>query len=227
MAEDKKNKKARQHSYSSTAEFENCPLKFKELRLLGNFKSEDTHPAAAKGLKLHRLFEDALADDVNVGEDYQWVMDYVRGYTGLKIPEQKLAVDESFKPCEWFADKTFYRAILDVMVINDKHVDLFDYKTGRFRPKPRQIQEQALMAWFHFPHLETATARLIWTDADHAPTTLSFNKARDAERMIDELLEIPAQIRTAFEKDDFPATPNPLCGWCEVFSCRHNTKARA
>lgn len=217
-------KKAQQHSFSSTSQYELCPLQFKELRLLGNFKTELSHPAAAKGVRIHQLLENALADDVSVGVDYQWTLDYVRGFTGLKVPEQKLAVNQSFEPCDWRDNGVFYRAILDVMVLNGKHVDLFDYKTGKYRPKPRQIQEQALMAWLHFPHLETATARLIWTDADHAPTTVSFNKANDCERMIDELLTIPKAIREAFEEDHFPATPNNLCSWCDVISCSHNTK---
>lgn len=212
------------HSFSSTEEF-NCPKRYKAVRLDKVFKDDFSHPSALRGTRLHGEWEHALLHGNDVGDDYQWVMQYVREkFTGLKFAEKKLAINSRFEPCSWFDRDVFYRFILDVGVLSGSHIETIDYKTGKFRPKPRQGQEQVLAAFFHFPHLLTGTARFLWTDADAAPTVTHYDKKKDAERMVDELLDIPRAINKAIEDDNFPAKPDHHCNWCPVLSCEHNKK---
>lgn len=209
------------HSFSSTELFE-CPMRYHALKI-DKTVSEDNNYAASRGARLHKEWEEALLHGNNVGPDYQWVMDYVREkFTGLKMAEKKLAIDYNFEPCSWTDPNTFYRAIVDVAIIKGDHLDTIDYKTGKYRPKPRQGREQVLLTMLHLPHIETASARFLWTDADAAPTVTHYNKKEQAEEMVEQLLEIPREIEKARDNEDWPAKPGTYCNWCPVISCTHN-----
>lgn len=209
------------HSFTSTELFE-CPRRYNEIKLLNTFSDGDSF-ASSRGSRLHKEWEHALLHGNGVGDEYDWVLQYVREkFTGLKFAEKKLAIDYNFKPCDWRSSNTFYRAIIDVGVINCQHLDTIDYKTGKFRPKPRQGLEQMLLAMIHFPQIKTGSARFLWTDADAAPTVTHYDKEKQADEMLDQLLEIPREIEKAREKDDWPEKPDTHCNWCPVVSCTHN-----
>lgn len=210
------------HSYSSTKDFESCPHKYNEVKRLKHFKGK-THPAAERGKLIHKKFEEALSHDIDVGQDYQWALSYVRQFTGLKVPERQLAIDYEFQPCAWFGDNVFYRAVLDVMIINGDHLICIDYKTGKRRYDPRQGREQALLAWLHLPHIHTAEAHFLWLDADHAPDVERYDRHKDGESMIEALLEAPSDIETCAEEDKWERRPSGLCKFCPVVSCPHHS----
>lgn len=210
------------HSFSSTSTFETCPKQFHEVRILKNVVYKPG-AEALRGTKLHAKWEEALDNDFDVGPDYQFVLDYVRKFTGLKVAERKLAINHEFKPCDWFAPDVFYRAIVDVMIFNGDKIVTIDYKTGKYRPKPRQGQEQVLLAMLHFPHIQEGESIFLWTDAEPAPTRNTYHRVKDGKRMMEDILEIPNAIQASFDSDNWPEQKSGLCArHCPVVDCQYN-----
>jgi len=46
-------------------------------------------------------------------------------------------------------------------------------------------------------------------------------------RMWNGWLEKVRKLERAVDRNEWPATPNPLCGWCPVKKCPHNTNPKA
>ena len=53
------------HSYSSVKDFEGCPRRFHEVRILKNFKSQNTD-ATLYGTAVHKALEDYVQDGVAI-----------------------------------------------------------------------------------------------------------------------------------------------------------------
>jgi hypothetical protein len=212
------------HSFSSTSTYETCAHRYQQVNLLKVYKDAE-HPAGQIGTEIHKSFELALETDSEVESehgDYNEVMEYVRSFPGLKIPEMRLAIDRAWKPCDFFDDKVWYSGIVDVTIINGTQATVFDYKTGKHRLKARQANDNALMLFLHYPFIEDVHFEFLWVKAGVEPDVFDYNRERDSQSMLETILDIPEQIEASDKEDDWPTTKSGLCnGWCPVVSCPH------
>jgi hypothetical protein len=132
--------------------------------------------------------------------------------------ELKLAINYEFKPVDFWDKATFLRGKADVVLINGLRAYIADWKTGKPREDPFELEVQALLLKAAYPNLELILGSYIWLrdcsvgrKHDLSDTSRTRNKVATIVRAIE-------QDRT-FEK-----RPGPLCGYCNVLDCEHNRK---
>lgn len=137
-------------SYSSTDQFNTCPIKFQKINWLREYRGS-SNAAAERGTQMHDEYENCILDDTDYSiVEYQWVLDRFRALTGLKIPEMQLAINHEWEPTPYDFGKdpdgksisnpdAFYCGKIDFTCLNGTHADVWDLKTGKRKmkePKP-------------------------------------------------------------------------------------------
>ena len=87
-------------SYSSLKEYENCPRKYHQMRVLENYKIEPT-PQMLYGTEVHEALELYVKENKPLAKNYQRfqkVVDTLIAIPGEKLPEYKMALDKNLKP---------------------------------------------------------------------------------------------------------------------------------
>ena len=82
------------HSYSSVKDFEGCPRRYHEVRILKKFKSQDT-AATMYGTAVHKAFEDYIRDGTPLPEQFK--MFELFGFT----PDSRKPLPVRRKTCAW------------------------------------------------------------------------------------------------------------------------------
>lgn len=131
--------------------------------------------------------------------------------------EVELAVDSRWKPVQWFSKDAWLRTKLDVLHFLKAGVaKITDWKTGRFKPDGAyadQLEIYATAALCSFDVLDTATSRLVFTDAGEVVerpegtvtrATLEAAKKKWTKRSL-----------PLFKDTTFAPKPSMGCRWCD------------
>ena len=92
------------HSYSSIKDFEGCPRRYHEVRILKKFKSKDTE-ATLYGTAVHKAFEDFIKDGVELPPTFAAYRPFVEPLAvaaGTIMCEERMAIRADFSPCGFF-----------------------------------------------------------------------------------------------------------------------------
>jgi hypothetical protein len=99
---------------------------------------------------------------------------------------------------------------------------LIDWKTGKVREEPFELEVQAFLLKAHRPRLEIIKGRFFWLKEKRLGDVHDLS---DTERTANSIRRQIGEIESRRERE-WPKTPNPLCGWCRVTSCEHNSKGK-
>ena len=228
------------HSYSAEDMYLQCQKKYHEVRVLKKWPYKQSEEALF-GDQQHALAEKALQNDTQLGGPLGKAMEFVRGFTGLKLAETKLTLNNKLKPTGYFAKDAWYRLIVDVTILNGTHCVVVDYKTGKRRvpwelrdvpnakPADTQMLRYALAIMLYYPQIETVEAYIYYTHNGHAPDRYDFHRRDDAARMLQGIREVTGVIEKKAALGDrgvWAANDTPLCGWCDVIDCEYWRKPR-
>jgi len=135
--------------------------------------------------------------------------------------EVEITLTENFEVTTWFAKDAWLRAKIDVLITPQKDTaKLFDWKTGaKVRHDPKQLRLNAAMLSVYRPQYELFEGRYIWT-AHNKVTSIAPITKPEIPAVWQEFLPIVENMKTAWERDFFPARPSGLCPWCAVENCR-------
>lgn len=214
------------HSYSSIKQFENCPRQYNEVRILKNFKQQETE-ATLYGTAVHKAFEDFIKDGTPLPAHFAQFQRYVEPLAAIKGDircEEKMGIRADFSPCGFFDKDVWFRGIPDFMAINPERrvARVADYKTGkssRYADKA-QLELMAAMIMAHFPEIDTVKGVLLFVVAgdiiraeftrDHLPDILSRWAGR------------ASAIENALTLNVWNPRSGPLCKFCPVTTCDHH-----
>lgn len=211
-------------SFSALQTFENCPRKYYETRIakscsdIGahNTGGDDDHQAIERffkhGLKLPQrlqplepLFQKIIAAP---GEQY---IEYQMCLTEALVPTR-------FKDF----DQGWVRGAADYIKINGPLASYFDWKSGKPRDEIEdQIDLTALMLFRHFPAVQKVNGALYYYN--HNKIKPHVVTRADESRLWNSFYSRVNVMLNAKRESRYPATPNPLCGWCAYKACPHNT----
>lgn len=212
--------------------FKTCPLQYKAKYITKEVVFQQNE-AAAYGDRIHKAVEAALKHNAALTPEASYMqplVNWVKAYAAMPgvdmFVEERMGVTHVDQPCGWRDKNVRYRGIMDVFLIDhNKHLNVnIDWKTGK--PKDDQTQANILSM--------CATRRTgyvnnlnMWVFANH--DKIIHNKVK-----LDSLIPVQNTLAdfTAYERacrnDEFPATPNGLCGkWCDVMSCQYNGRKPA
>jgi RecB family exonuclease len=214
-------------SHSSLKDYEGCPRRYHEVKVLKNYPFTDTQ-ATIYGKELHEAAEFYIKDDTPLPPQFAFIqdaLDALKSKPGRKLCEHKMGVRADLSPCG-FADKDVWcRGIADLLIIDDDNLTarVVDYKTGNNKyPDREQLKLMALMVFAHFPHIRRVSGALLFVvKNDIAKASFLVG---EAEEYWWDYRERVARIEQAHESGVWNPRPTPLCGWCPVMTCEHNRK---
>jgi hypothetical protein len=214
-------------SHSSLKDYEGCPRRYHEAKVLKKYPFTDTE-ATIYGKELHEAAEFYIRDDKELPPQFLFVkdtLDALKSKPGRKLCEYKMGLTTDLQPCDFFDKKVWVRGIADLLIINDDNLTarVVDYKTGNNKyPDREQLKLMALMVFAHFPHIRKVEGALLFVVKDDIAKA-SF-MVGEAEEYWWDYRERVARIEQAHETGVWNPKPTPLCGWCPCSDCEFNKK---
>jgi hypothetical protein len=214
-------------SHSALKDYEGCPRRYQEVRVLKNYAFQETE-ATKYGTQLHLAAEEYIRDGKEIPPQFDFIkptLDVLNKKPGRKLCEHKMALTQDLKPCDWKSKEVWVRGIADLLIVDDDNLTAWvaDYKTGNNKyPDREQLQLMALMVFAHFPHIRKVNAALLFVvKNDMVKATYTLD---DAEPAWWEYRERVARIEQAHDVDVWNPRPSPLCPWCPVTTCEHHPR---
>ena len=212
-------------SYSFLNTWAICPHQAARKYIVKDLPREPETPEMAWGNAVHEAMEKRLRDKTPLPQSMASYEYWAAPLDALKIePEQKLGMTVEGQPCDFFAKNVFLRGKLDAPVrLRRDYVMIFDWKTGKRREEPFELAVGALLLQAHWPEVVQLLGQYIWLkysvngkQHDVSDTARTWAVVKDTMR----------EVECAIVDNEFRKTPGPLCGWCPVLDCQHNTRGR-
>ena len=214
-------------SHSSLKDYEGCPRRYHEVKVLKNYKFQETQ-ATMYGTELHEAAEFYIRDGKPLPPQFEFIkdtLDVLNAKPGRKLCEYKMGLTADLQPCDFLAKDVWVRGIADLLIINDENLTarVVDYKTGNNKyPDREQLKLMSMMVFAHFPHIRRVSSALLFVvKNDMVKSSMMVGEAPDAWW---DYRERVARIEQAHATGVWNPKPTPLCGWCAVKTCEYNTK---
>jgi len=214
------------YSYSAIKDFEGCPKRYHEVRIVKRFKQADTE-ATLYGTAVHKAFEDYVKDKTPLPGQFAQFQPFVEPLATLEGDircEEKLGVRRDFSPCGFFDQDVWIRGIPDYLAINPnrKVARVADYKTGKSSryADSAQLELMAAMIMAHHPEVQTVKGALLFVVAK------DVIKSEYIRAQLPEIWSKWAgrigSIESALDVNVWNPRPSALCKFCPVKDCPHN-----
>lgn len=208
-------------SFSRLSTFEQCPAQFDYLYVSKRVKNS-SNDASEYGNRVHEVLEQKGKGELDEAalsvegkqtlEKWGGVVDKIMARNGDKLFEYQMAVNADLQPVEWFSSDVWVRSIADVLVVDGDTAYCLDYKTGKVKENPTQLQLFAAMVFWHFPEVTKVKTSFLW---------LKFNEVTNAtyeRRFLDSLWRALSprfhKVQEVIDLGVFKAKPSGLCPWC-------------
>lgn len=204
-------------SFTSIAAFETCPRQYKLMRV-DKVVKEQPSEAMMWGNTVHKALEERVRDGKALPKTlagYEPLAAKIAGSKGEVLVEQKLTLNEKFRPTSWFAKDAWCRGVLDVSIVGKRKAVVLDYKTGKRKDDLDQLKLFAGIVFAHYPEIEEVDTGFIWLK-DNVVDKELFTREQVGE-IWGAFLPKVARLNSAFETGRWPARPSGLCrAWCAV-----------
>lgn len=219
-------------SFSRLQVFEQCPARF-DYQYVTKRVQDQQNAAAAYGDRVHKTLE-ALGKAAKAGNAPQvhataatdeekqtlrtWgpIVDSIMAKPGEKLFEHQMAVNHNLEPVDWFAKDVWLRSIADVLVVDGDVAYVLDYKSGKVKDNPTQLQLFAAMTMWHYPQVQRVKTAYIWLM--HNEVTNAHYERRFLGALWRALEPRFAKVQDTIDLGVFPTKPSPLCPWCPASS---------
>ena len=205
-------------AHTPLSNYENCPRKFWHMYVAKDLPWQEPTPEMLEGRRQHEAFDRALKAGDAASAPLPEMAAYVLQADGLKEYEHKMAVAASGTPCNWQVDCTFFRGIADVTIVAPPNALILDWKTGKKREDPAELEGFALLLKAHYPNLEYIGGAYVWLKHGGMGQLHDLSDTKGAMRRVKTQWE--GMSARPLDKE-WNATPNALCGWCPVKKCEH------
>ena len=206
------------YSYSFFNDLASCPRKARHKYVLRDVPKEDS-PALEHGRRVHEALEkrmgaaQPLPDDLAPYEPLALAVEPYHPHV-----EVELAMTLGGKGCGFWDENAFLRGKVDVAITSGDRCLILDWKTGKPREDPLELEIFSLLIKCNNSDLSSFTGRYVWLKELRVGKQHVVSPARawDYVKRADE--QVKGLERQGGE---WPANPSPLCPWCPVKSCSH------
>lgn len=216
-------------SYSAITTFAKCPKRYYHTRVARDVVDEGS-AATRYGTEGHEAAELYIRDGKPLPGKFRFMqstLDVLNAMQGTKHTEIEMGVrktNDGYLPTTFDDPEAWYRGIADLLVVNGKKGLLADYKTGKSAryADEKQLDLLAGAAFLHFPTLRKLKSTLLFVVSGEIVHKTHYAEERDAYLSVfDTELQ---RLEVAHQTGVWNAVSTPLCGWCPVVECPHNTK---
>jgi hypothetical protein len=204
------------HSYSAIKMYENCPKRYHHQRVLKEV-TDKGNEITQWGERVHKMLEDRLAENTELPQEVVRYEPLCKSMIrmaegGELLPEEEMTLNASLKPTGWWDADAWLRSKIDVLIIKDGVGAMFDWKTGKRRPDPSQLELFALQVFTHRQDVKKINTSFVWLK-DLTMDSKSYTRA-DIPELWEKLLGKIARIEQSAKTDNWPARPSGLCNFC-------------
>lgn len=217
-------------SYSLLNKWDICNHQAYRIYIAKDLPKEKESPEMAFGNYVHKAFETRIKSawwpasmplqDMRTYEPFAAALDG----RGVK-PEQMLGMTSKGAPVGFWDGATWLRGKLDAPVVGTGAASgtalLLDWKTGKPREEPFELEVQALLLQARHPEIRTIVGRYVWLKENRLGET---HDCSDTQRTFNMVHDTMDQVAHAIKMDRFDKKPGLLCGWCPVIDCNHNRR---
>jgi len=209
-------------SYSSLNNFENCPKRFYHYSIAKDVV-EPVGQQMGEGYQLHSAFDERIKSDVplplGMGH-HEGIIKSIIEAPGKTYSERKLAITSSFTPTSFFADEAWYRGVLDCTKVNGANAWVFDWKTGKPRPDPTQMQLATALVFHSASYVQHVKTALVYVNYNKVEAE-EYNRV-DLAHIWAEIMPRVKKLQKAREENNYPPKPGFLCRkYCAVMECKY------
>jgi CRISPR/Cas system-associated exonuclease Cas4 (RecB family) len=210
-------------SYSFIRDYLNCPRKAHHVFVLKDIPFTETEQMKWGNI-VHKNLEDAINQNKPFSEETVKYAPYVQSLKAIKgslEAEVKLGATVRGDPAGFFDKRSVaYRGKVDVLIGGDKEALLVDWKTGKLREDPLELEIQAFLVKANYPHLQKITGFYVWLAEG------KIGKKYDLSGWLT-MYKYLTNLREKIINDkEWRPTPNPLCNYCQVMTCEFRKSHR-
>lgn len=137
--------------------------------------------------------------------------------------EMSLGITSDGHSCDFFARNVWLRGTLDCVIMNNNTALILDWKTGKPREDPFELDIHAMLLKARYPKIKNIVGKYVWLRDCNLGT---LHDCSDTQRTLNSINKIANEIDFNGEQRDidvseYKKTPGPLCGWCPVTDCEH------
>jgi RecB family exonuclease len=212
------------YSHSAVKAFETCPWRYYLTKVAKKVKEPQTQQTL-EGNQVHKALEKHIKGEAWLPEKYKKyipIAELVKKGPGKVEAERKFALTAAFAETAYFAKDVWLRGVFDVAVIQPSSVTVLDWKTGKVKPDPDQINLFAASAFKLYPNAETVHAGYVWLQ--HMQLTRETYTREQTAPVWADFIARTKRIEIAHERDEWPKRPSGLCReYCPVGKslCEH------
>ena len=214
-------------SHSSLKEYEGCPRRYHEVKVLKRFPFKDTE-ATLYGKEFHKAAEDYIKEGKDLPEAFmyaQGALDALNKKEGRKLCEYQMALNIDLKPTGWFSEDVWVRGVADLLIVDDDNLTAWvvDYKTGNNKyPDREQLKLMSLMVFAHMPHIRKINSALLFVvKEDFVKHSMTVEQAPSEWWQYRQRI---ARIEEAHATGTWNPKSSALCPWCPVTTCEFHPK---
>ena len=209
-------------TYTFYNDFINCPHKAWHKHVLKDVPFEIT-PELEHGRKVHTALEDRINKGIDLDPDFLGHVNVVcEVFDSLSevIPvraEYFIGMRSDGTGCTWDDSKVWFRGKLDVAVMTPKVAWLIDWKTGKPREDPFELECQAMLLHATHPSIIELIGEYYWVKEKRFGKRYELNPVKAFERVM-KLYNKVCQYENMM---NWPKQSSPLCAWCPVKECEN------
>lgn len=205
-------------SFSRLSTFESCEQKFDYLYISKSVKDSDNE-YTIYGTRVHEALEKYGREGTEPPAEsapFKSLVDKIVAVPGTHYFEHQMSVDRNSVPCGWFDPLVWIRGIADVLVIEGTRAFCLDWKTGKPKDNPTQLQLFAALIFIHFPEVQEVRTSFIWLN--HGQTTdMRFTRAM-FPHIWSALTTRFKRVQETIDAGVYKARPSGLCRFCPARS---------
>lgn len=209
-------------SYTLLTNFENCPAKANALYIEKSVKDTGDRRAMDHGIAVHSALERRLKGTPLPAELAE-LERFATPFEGRKVgAEVKVGITRDRQPAGFFDASVWGRGKVDVVTGDGETVVIFDWKTGKRREDPDELEINALMLHAARPGLKRIIGHYVWLQDGRVGQAHDLS---DVDRKWREICGRVEKLEQAAAMKWWPEQENPLCGWCPKTDCRFNKRS--
>lgn len=215
-------------NYSFYNQLENCPHQAFHRYVAKTLPFVET-PEMAWGNKVHDAMDRAIKTGATLPDDVQAAADVAKQFHEMSKhvevkTELHLAMTQAGAPCDYKDyDNVFFRGKLDCVTRITDMAWMVDWKTGGVREDPFELECGALLLKVNYPDLQEIKGEYFWFKTGQAGLRYTF---ATHDRTYARLVNLRHEAETYLASGAWPKRKSPLCGWCAITDCEHNTLAK-